>query len=257
MGKARRERERREHEEARRRRAIAIWIATGVVAVALAATAGILSNRTDSAPLPSAADPTSPDAQAPPELVAAAKALDFRPHTEPGVGLMEDKPASAAREASNPDLLAPGTQAPPFSLRTPEGDTVSLADYRGKAVLLELFATWCPHCQAEAPHLERLSDQLDPAKAAIVAIDGSSADAASVYAFHRYFGLTYPALLDPSGTPGSFTQPGPAGPVSRSYRLGVFPTFYVIGPDGTVRWAGDGEQPTAKLRQELQRAANA
>jgi peroxiredoxin len=234
-----------------------LWIGTAVIAIVLAAVVGILANRTESAPVPSAADPTSVDANAPPQLVDAAKALDFTPHSEPGVGLIEDDPAAAAPAPTNAHLLRPGTIAPPFSLKTPEGKTVSLSDYRGKAVLVEIFATWCPHCQAEAPYLEQLSKSLDPAEAAVVSIDGSSGDASSVYAFHRYFGLTYPSLLDPSGTPGNVNQPGPAGPVSQAYRLRWFPTFYVVGPDGKVKWASDGEQPTAKLRQELNRAANA
>jgi peroxiredoxin len=256
MVKARKQRELELQQEAvaRRRRTLVIWLATGVVCVVLAVVVGVLAGRSDSAPVPSAADPSSANANAPASLVKAADAVGFEPHSEPGTGLIEDDPADKA-PTPNPDLLQPGTTAPPFTLKTPEGESVSLADYRGKAVLLELFATWCPHCQAEAPHLERLAQGLDPAKQAILSIDGSSGDAASVFAFHRYFGLSYPALLDPSGQPGSFSEPGPPGPVATSYKLENFPTFYVIGPDGAITWSSDGEQPDAMLRQQLDRAA--
>jgi hypothetical protein len=75
-----------------------------------------------------------------------------------------------------------------------------------------------------------------------------------VYAFHRYFGLPYPALLDQGTQTGSFTQPGASGPVTSEYHLRSFPTFYVISPTGRITFASDGEQPDALLRQELLQA---
>ena len=73
---------------------------------------------------------------------------------------VEDQPASAASPPSNPNLLKAGTKAPAFTLKTPTGETVSLSDYRGKATLLEFFATWCPHCNAESPHIRTLSKSM-------------------------------------------------------------------------------------------------
>jgi peroxiredoxin len=187
---------------------------------------------------------------------AAAK-LGFHPQLIPGVGSIEDKPASDAPTQTNPNLLKPGAVAPQFSLKTPQGDTVSLAGLRGKAVLLEFFATWCPHCQAEAPHLKRLYASLDHDRYAMASINADGENAASTYAFHRYFGLGYPALLDPGAKAGSWTSPGLPGPTTRAYKIDSYPTFYVIAADGTVHWAAAGEQPTAKLFQELHQAANA
>jgi thiol-disulfide isomerase/thioredoxin len=168
--------------------------------------------------------------------------------------VLENEPASAAQPSTNLDLLKPGTLAPAFTLKTPQGQTVSLSDFRGKPVLLELFATWCPHCQAEAPHLAKLATELQPKGVAFISINADSENAASVYAFHRYFGLPYPALLD-QGTPtGSFTQQGASGPVTSAYHLRSYPTFYVISPTGRITFASDGEQPDALLRQELLQA---
>jgi thiol-disulfide isomerase/thioredoxin len=122
-------------------------------------------------------------------------------------------------------------------------------------VLIEFFATWCPHCDAEAPHLQRLYSSLPRRAFAVVAVDADGETAPSVLAFHVYFGLGFPALLDPSRRPGSFAQPGSAGPVSQAYRVRVFPTFYVLDPEGRVTWAGQGEQPDAVLRRALLDAA--
>ena len=235
-----------------------VWAATGLVVLVVAGATALLLSRINDAPAPAAAKtPAASDRNAPAALVNAADAVGFHTSTEPGVGVLEGEPASAAGRPSTGDLLKPGTTAPPFTLKTPQGETVSLADQRGKAVLLEFFATWCPHCQAEAPHLARMARELAPHGVAFLSVNADSEDAASVFAFHRYFGLPYPALLDPGQPAGSFTSQGASGPVTSAYHLHAYPTFYVITPKGTVAWASDGEQPDALLRQQLLRVAPA
>ncbi len=204
---------------------------------------------------PPPAKPTAADLAAPRSLQRAAAAIGFTPRTEPGVGSIENKPASDAHPPSNPDLLAVGSVAPGFSLKTPEGQTVTRASLHGKVALLEFFATWCPHCAAEAPHLAALARSFAGRPVQFVSINADSEDAASVYAYHRYFGLPFPALLDPGGTPaGSFHQGGGLGPVARAYHVGYYPTFYVLDRSGVIRWRGDVEQPDATLRGAINRA---
>lgn len=234
-----------------------IWLATAVVGATIAIVAGIMATRSSSNAPPPAASPSASDQNASPELVQAADAVGFKPSTEPGVGIWEDKPASAGKPPRSTALLAAGTSAPEFTLRTPQGQAVSLSDFRGKAVLLEFFATWCPHCQAEAPHLKAIAESMDKSTYAFVSINADSEDAASVFAYHRYFGLPFPSLLDPGSPPGSFHQQGGPGPVTQSYGLQAYPTFYVIDPQGKVFWATDGEQPDALIRAKLQAAAGA
>jgi peroxiredoxin len=238
-----------------RGRTTAIWAVTAGLAVVLAVVVGaLLATRSGSSPPPPAA-PSSADENAPAALVAAAAAVGFEPATVAGAGVLESMPASAARAPSNPSLLPVGAKAPLFALRTPEGETVRLADYRGKAVLLEFFTTWCPHCNAEVPFLIDLYGSLPKGPYAFLSVNGDGEDAASVFAYHRYFGAPFPALLDPSSQPGSFHQPGAPGKVTTAYRVTTYPTFYVVDPEGRIAWSGDGEQPDALLRLELARAA--
>ncbi len=132
---------------------------------------------------------------------------------------------------------------------------VSLASLRGKAALLELFATWCPHCAAEAPHLKAMFDALPHKRYAFLSINADGEDAPSVLAYHIYFGLPFPAVLDPSTDTGSFHREGTGGPVSKAYKVQLFPTFYVIDPRGRIAWAASGEQSDAVLLHELRAAA--
>ncbi|CAB4685109.1 MAG: redoxin family protein [Actinobacteria bacterium] len=200
---------------------------------------------------------SSADASAPASLIKAAQEVGFAPRVEPGTGLVEDKPASAGQPPSSTEMLAVGTTAPDFTLKTPIGDSVSLASFKGKAVLVEFFATWCPHCDANQPYIETLYASLPKSQVAFVAINADGETAPSVYAYHVYYGMTYPALLDPSSKAGSFTSPGAAGPVTTAYRVQYFPTFYIVDAAGKIAWRGDGEQPTALLKQELLKAAGA
>jgi peroxiredoxin len=233
-------------------------IATGVLVLVVAVVVGVLLvTRSGSSATGKRGTPSAEDRNAPAALVKAADDVGFAPTTEPGVGQVEDKPAADAPPAAATTLLAAGTKAPAFTLKTPQGTSVSLASYRGKAVLLEFFATWCPHCNAEAPHLRTLSQDLPASKVAFLSVNGDGETAPSVFAYHRYWGFDFPALLDPSSQPGSFHSPGASGRVSNAYRIQNFPTFYVIDARGRVAWASDGEQPDAKLRQELLEAAHA
>jgi len=181
-------------------------------------------------------------------LRTAAASLHFRPSSKSDS--IERAPAAAAASPT-PGLLPVGSVAPLFSLRTPTGTPVRLAGLRGKPVLLEFFATWCPHCAAEAPHLRQLYVR---SHAAFVAINADSENAASVFAFHVWFGLPFPALVDTGAHATQWPSSGPIGPVSSHYRVSTYPTFYVLDGHGRIVWRSAGEQPDAKLRLELQRA---
>ncbi len=67
-------------------------------------------------------------------------------------------------------LLAPGAEAPKFSLPGFDGQTYSLDDFKGQLVYLDFWATWCGPCRREIPHLKRLKDEYKGKPIAFVAI---------------------------------------------------------------------------------------
>ena len=130
-----------------------VWAASGAIVVVIGIVVGVLLATRSSPKAPPPANPSAADQGAPASLVKAADAVNFHPTTEAGVGQIESQPASAAKPSTNGSLLPVGSKAPAFTLKTPAGQKVGLSGLQGKAVLLEFFATWCPHCNAEAPHL--------------------------------------------------------------------------------------------------------
>jgi peroxiredoxin len=191
------------------------------------------------------------------QLLHEAEAVGFHPNTVSGAGEIESRPLCCTAQGAAKSLLPVGSVAPAFTLRAPTGKPLSLASLRGKTVLLELFATWCPHCAAEAPHLKAMYAKLPHDKYAFVSVNADSEDAASVLAYHIWFGLPFPALLDPGSDPGTFHNAGSPGPVSTRYKVRLYPTFYVIDPNGRIAWSATGEQPDALLLHQLQLAGGA
>ena len=188
-------------------------------------------------------------------LAAAADALGFRQATPADAGVVENLPPDTTLLAPSRSMLSVGAVAPDFTLRTATGQMVHLSDYRGKTVLLEFFATWCPHCQAEAPHISRLLQSLPQSDFAVLSVNADSEDPASLYAFDRFFHLPWLTLLDPGTPAGSYKQAGGAGPVTRAYGVALYPAFYIIDGKGRIAWRNDREQPDMLLSQKLHDAA--
>jgi cytochrome c biogenesis protein CcmG/thiol:disulfide interchange protein DsbE len=117
-----------------------------------------------------------------------------------------------------------GFSAPDFSLQTPGGDTYTLADLRGKPVLINLWTSWCPPCRAEMPALERVYKEYRDQGFEILAVNSTSQDSQQdAVSFAEELGLTFPILLDPTGE------------ISRLYQLSSLPTSFFVGKDGVIR----------------------
>lgn len=118
----------------------------------------------------------------------------------------------------------PGYRAPAFTLPTIDGGVASLTQFRGRAVILNFWATWCPPCRAEMPALQRVYARYADRGLVVLGLNATASDdPAAVRAFQQHYGLTFPILLDESGK------------VNRIYGVSALPTTFFIGPDGRIR----------------------
>ncbi|MDB5027152.1 MAG: alkyl hydroperoxide reductase/Thiol specific antioxidant/Mal allergen [Candidatus Eremiobacteraeota bacterium] len=116
-----------------------------------------------------------------------------------------------------------GAPAPDFHLTTLEGKPVALGDFRGKTLVLNEWATWCPPCRQETPDLIALAKK-QGAKGDVVFLGVDSTEAAPIVrAFVASKGMPYTTAIDAQKT------------FSKAYDVRAYPTTYVISPDGVLR----------------------
>ena len=96
--------------------------------------------------------------------------------------------------------VQPGLEAPDFTFPDLDGREVSLSDHRGKVVLVNIWATWCPPCRQEMPSMQRLYEKFKGENFEILAIGIDSEGREAVAPFMSKMNLTFPALLDPGET---------------------------------------------------------
>ena len=102
--------------------------------------------------------------------------------------------------------LVKGAPAPNFTLPDLDGKMVSLADYKGKVVLLNIWATWCPPCVEEMPSMEKLYQELKGESFEILAVSIDVSGAKAVLPFMIENKLSFPALTDSKGDMKSLYQ---------------------------------------------------
>ncbi|MEV6108155.1 TlpA disulfide reductase family protein [Streptomyces sp. NPDC051940] len=88
---------------------------------------------------------------------------------------------------------------PEISGETTDGEQLSLADYKGKVVVLNVWGSWCAPCRKEAPHLKQVADDTKDLGVQFVGINTRDLDVANAQAFDRTYKIDYPSLYDPAG----------------------------------------------------------
>jgi len=96
--------------------------------------------------------------------------------------------------------IQPGLEIPNFTFPDINGKEISLSDHRGKVVLVNVWATWCPPCRQEMPSMQSLYEKFKGENFEILAVSIDSEGRAAVAPFMRKMNLTFPALLDPGET---------------------------------------------------------
>jgi thiol-disulfide isomerase/thioredoxin len=117
---------------------------------------------------------------------------------------------------------------PELQARDLQGRAWRLADLRGKAVLINFWASWCAPCQAEMPSLQTLADVMGPDELVVLAVNFKES-APVAQRFVQRTGLDLPVLLDPDGA------------IARQWQVKVFPTTVLVAANGRVHAVVRGE----------------
>jgi peroxiredoxin len=115
--------------------------------------------------------------------------------------------------------LEVGNTPPDFKLNTLSGETVKLSDYKGKKVMLNFWATWCPPCKAEMPEMQKFYET-NKDKVEILAVNIDTQN--DVKGFVENAGLTFPILLDEKNE------------VNKDYQIVSIPTTFFINEKGVI-----------------------
>ncbi|PZE19760.1 redoxin domain-containing protein [Paenibacillus xerothermodurans] len=134
-----------------------------------------------------------------------------------------------------------GQQAPDFALEDPAGTRVKLSDFRGQKVLVNFWATWCPPCKVEMPHMQRFYSEYQDREVVILSVNAAHTEASKIVvnSFIRYWGLTFPVVLDTLGDVGN------------TYGVAAYPATYVIDEHGIVRDKIQGAMNEQMLREAV------
>lgn len=117
--------------------------------------------------------------------------------------------------------LETGRTAPDFTLKSLDGDSVSLSQFRGKVVFLNFWASWCPPCRAEMPAMNRLNEVFSDRDFVMLAVN-TEQDKGAVEDFLSRHPHDFTVLLDPRGT------------VQNLYQVFRFPETFLIDKEGRI-----------------------
>ena len=129
---------------------------------------------------------------------------------------------------NNEGLIPVGEKAPGFTAETVGGGSVSVGDGEAGATMLVFFATWCPHCQREAPVMSELESQYDDLQLVMVGIDAQD-NPDKMRQFAEEYDIESPAVYEPL--------------LGSEYGVSGYPTVYVLDENNKVVGAHSGEAP--------------
>lgn len=189
-------------------------------------------------------------------LMGASCGLSPEPGSE-GTALVptppiESVPKEIDNEAIPEETLAPeievgvetGQLAPDFELQTFAGETVRLSDYRGQAVMLDFWASWCPFCRKEFPAIETAYQKYKDQGLVVLGIHRTNTDSvAKGQAFLNELGATFPSVSDPDDE------------IYRLYNKGLraMPASIYIDRNGVIQSRVIGPKDINSLDNELEK----
>ncbi|PTL77912.1 TlpA disulfide reductase family protein [Vitiosangium sp. GDMCC 1.1324] len=149
------------------------------------------------------------------------------------------------QEALRARLASDGMAAPSVKMKTYKGETLSLADLKGKVVMLDFWATWCPPCQAEMPSLIKLAKEYEGKGLVFVAASRDEMPDAPMFV-EEFVVSRMPEL-------GQYVVYAP-DEVAGVFQVTALPTLYFLDREGRVVDAQRGALSEDALRQRIERA---
>lgn len=129
------------------------------------------------------------------------------------------EPKNSTKLEDNFAKAPTGKKAPDFTLKNVQGELVTLSDFRGKKVMVNFWATWCPPCQEEMPEIERFHNENPDVIILSINIDTTQ----DIQGFIDEYQTTFPVLLDEDKN------------VAKAYGTFKIPETYFINRDGIVK----------------------
>ncbi len=150
-------------------------------------------------------------------------------------------PSAETFTPNDEGLIPVGERAPSFTAETVDGGSVSVGDGGAPATMLVFFASWCPHCNDEAPIISDIEGQYEDLQLVMVGIDSTQGDGPEeVKEFVERYDIESPTVYDPS-----------LGP---EYRVSGYPTVYVLDTNNEVAGATSGEAPREAYEAWIEKA---
>jgi len=175
-------------------------------------------------------------------LVIILAIIDMTVLKENGMIGLADKYEKIENAEQVPIGIVEGKRAPDFELTDLNGDKVRLSEYKGMPVLLNFWASWCPPCKKEMPHMESIYKKYKD-EFAILAVNVTTSEKKKedVNKFIEEYKLTFPIPMDEKGE------------VFHQYEVMGYPTSFFIDSDGIIRRVVLGPVDEKELKTEIKK----
>ncbi|MGE8203557.1 thiol-disulfide oxidoreductase ResA [Heyndrickxia sp. NPDC080065] len=137
----------------------------------------------------------------------------------------------------NKGKVTVGKTAPNFELETLKGESFQLSDFKGKAVLINFWGTWCEPCKREMPNIQAAFEKYHKQGFEVISIDDGVESKFIVNKFIKQYGLTFPISQDKKSK------------VNNTYKVYNLPASFFINRNGKVVRAFEGEMNKDQLEQ--------
>ena len=147
----------------------------------------------------------------------------------------------AFQTVANDDASGKRQVAPAWQLKDLDGNTVKLSDFKGKVVILDFWATWCPPCRKEIPGFIALQKKYADKGVTVVGVSLDEGGAAAVKSFAKQNGMNYPVVLGDQN-------------IAMAYGgIQSIPTTFVIDKDGNVAAVHEGYSEPSEFEADLKK----